>query len=82
MPFINGKLATPDELIAAGRCPETGIVLAGVHIENHIARTWTAAFPNGTAGDEGRRRVQLLRDWAKANKHLHPQYDDHGALIE
>lgn len=82
MPLINGKLLTPDEAIAQDRCPETGIDLKGVNIAHHIARTWSAPFPNGKDGDEGRRRVQLLRDWAKTHEHLQPRYNDAGELIE
>jgi hypothetical protein len=82
MPLVNGKLITPDDAIANGFCPETGISLRGVNIEEHISRTWKAQPAADPSGDEPRRRMQLLRDFKKTHEHWHPQYDEKGQLIE
>ena len=82
MPYINGKLKTPDELIALGRCPETGIPLKGVHIEHHIARTWVTQPNADPSGDEPRRRIAMLREYAKRHPEMAPEYDDKGQLVE
>lgn len=82
MPIVNGTVMSPDDAIAAGLCPETGIPLAGVNIADHIRRTWQSAIDPGPPGDEPRRRIKMLKDWTKAHEDLHPKYDeDTGELL-
>lgn len=62
MPLIQGVEYSPDDAVAHGFCPETGIDLAGVNIEDHIGRLW----PYGDKSNpEARRRIELLRTYAK-----------------
>lgn len=62
MPLIEGNEYSPDDAVAHGYCPETGIDLKGVNIEDHIGRLW----PRGDCGNpEIRRRIELLRSHAK-----------------
>jgi hypothetical protein len=60
MPFVDNVLLTPEEAIAADRCPETGISLKGVNITDHIARLW----PLGRS-EEAQRRIGMLEAYAQ-----------------
>lgn len=83
MPLVNGELITPDEAISHDLCPETGQPLKGVNIGDHIARLWRAPIDPGPPGDEPRRRIKLLKEWAKSHASELPQYDeDTGALLK
>jgi hypothetical protein len=51
-----GARIPPDALATAGRCPETGISLAGLDLEAHIASLWP-----GARSEEAKRRIELIR---------------------
>jgi hypothetical protein len=82
MPLVNGKLLTPDDAIAQGLCPETGVDLYGVNIEDHITRLWGTHERQELRNPEVFRRQQLLRDYATAHPETQPKYDSNRNLIE
>ena len=61
--FRQGALdLTPDEAIARGLCPETGVPLASLNIQDHIARLWPKA-----RSDDAIKRIDLLTKWETDN---------------
>lgn len=66
MPYVNGKLVSPDDAIKEGCCPETGQPLAGVNIEAHIHALWPHLDQNDPNHAEALRRANLLREFAKS----------------
>jgi hypothetical protein len=65
MPFVNGKKVTPDEAIAAGHCPETGVDLKTVNPIAQLNNLWQAPPPDGRRGNEARHRRELLQQFIK-----------------
>jgi hypothetical protein len=64
MPFDkNHQPISPDDLIAAGRCPETGVELEGRDLEGHIASIWPIE-----PGPEAKRRIELIRAYGRKQK--------------
>jgi hypothetical protein len=68
MPLIpKGKRAgvleevSPEDALAQGLCPETGLPLEGRDIEGWIGTLWPR-----TPSEEAARRIGLLRDFAKS----------------
>lgn len=52
----------PEEAIARGLCPETGIALATVNVQDHITRLWPKL-----RSDEAVARINLLTKWEQEN---------------
>lgn len=49
---------SPEEAVARDLCPETGVPLADVSIQEHITRLWPK-----TRSDEAVKRIDLLNKW-------------------
>lgn len=67
MPIVDGKILTPDEAIAANRCPECGADLTKVNPIAELNSHWHVEPPKGHRGDEARRREKLLTDFIDKN---------------
>jgi hypothetical protein len=65
MPYVNGKLITPDEAIAKGLCPETGVDLRTVNPIAQLNRLWQTAPKDDRRGAEALRRRELLQNFIK-----------------
>jgi len=65
MPYVNGKTVSPDEAIAQGLCPETGIDLKTVNVRQHADRLWPHIDPQNANHAEAARRKQLLIAYAE-----------------
>lgn len=63
MPMIKGKHMEPADAAKRGLCPETGIDLNGVDIEDHIRSLWP-----GARSPEAVERIAMLRNYAKQSK--------------
>ena len=60
----NGSVElSPEDAIARDLCPETGVPLASVNVQDHIVRLW----PKGRS-DEAIKRIGLLTKWETAQK--------------
>ena len=68
MPLIDGVEVSPDDAIAKGRCPETGVDLRKVNPIAWRKRLWTTLPPLDKRGDEARRRMALLDKFIADNK--------------
>jgi hypothetical protein len=63
MPLVDGTDTTPDDAIAARRCPECGEDLTKVHARSHFATHWTGPIENSRRTEEARRRIELCRKY-------------------
>lgn len=67
MPLVDGKLMTPEEAIAAHRCPECGRDLKTTNAIAERNAHWRVRPNNDADGKEGLRRMKMLDDYIKAN---------------
>lgn len=67
MPFVDGKMLTPDEAIAAARCPECGADLTKVNPIAELNSHWTAQPRDNRQGAEALRRQNLLKAFIEKN---------------
>jgi hypothetical protein len=56
---------TPQERLAAGRCPECGVPLVGLDLLSHRATHWLVYPADQAEHQEARTRFSLLTDEAK-----------------
>jgi hypothetical protein len=68
MPLVDGQLMSPDDAIAANRCPECGKDLTQVNPIAHRKSHWHRMPNDDVDGQEGRRRMALLDDFIVKNK--------------
>lgn len=66
MPYVKGRLLTPDEAIKAGYCPECGFDFRTGSASGHRITHWRAEPPKGAVGDEARRRMKLYDEYLAA----------------
>lgn len=64
MPLIDSVHYEPDEAVAKGHCPECGKPLAGVNIDDEIARHWPALPEVKLKNPEAARRAEMLYSYA------------------
>lgn len=65
MPTVDGVTKTPDEAIAMGRCPETGIDLKTVNVRQHAERLWPHLDEQNGNHVEAIRRKKMLLTYAE-----------------
>jgi hypothetical protein len=68
MPLVNGKVMSPDDAMAAGRCPECGVDLRESNPIAHRRSHWKRQPPWGVDGDEARRRMVMFDKFIADNK--------------
>jgi hypothetical protein len=67
MPLVDGKLMTPDDAIAADRCPECGRDLKTTNPIAERNSHWRVRPNNDADGIEGLRRMKMLDDYIAKN---------------
>ncbi len=70
MPNVDGKSLTPDEAMLLGRCPECGAPLIPRTARSHAESHWGADPGSPNLATEGRRRFNLVLDFAKPQPRL------------
>jgi hypothetical protein len=68
MPIKNNKEITPDEAIKGDLCPECARDLTELDVDAESKRHWPMPPPPGPEGDEARRRIALMKDYASARE--------------
>ena len=63
MPIVDGKMLTPDEAMAAGRCPECGVDLTKVNPIAELKSHWQTEPKDNRQGAEGLRRMLMLKQY-------------------
>jgi hypothetical protein len=69
MPFYDEQDHTPDEALAAGRCPECGKDFAKINPMACLNDHWRVQPKNDRDGEEGLRRQDLLKEYIKTHGH-------------
>lgn len=68
MPYVDGVEMTPDQAIAANRCPECGNDLTKVNPVAELNSHWKAYPVNNQDGQEALRRRAMLLDFIERNR--------------